>query len=83
MMTLEQKVDAILESQKMINKRIDALNPKSRFISRKEIIEIHKETWYNNAVRGGHLTPIKQGGKTATVIFEREEYLQYIEYLKR
>jgi hypothetical protein len=75
-------LDTIYESIKLMNRKIDSLIPGNRFITKKEIEAIHKKTWYYRAVKSGHLTPIKQGGRTAPAKIERKEYENYIESLK-
>jgi len=75
-------LECIYETLKLINTRLDRLEPKRRFISRQEIIEAHSETWYNNAVNCGGITPIKQGGRNSKVTVERQEYESYLNKLK-
>lgn len=52
----------------------------SRFITRQEIIAEHKRSWYENMKK--KIPPIKQGGKTATVKYERMVYERYLESLQ-
>jgi hypothetical protein len=72
----------IMTMLEVMNTRITELQrllePDKKWISRQEIIATHKETWYNNAVKCGGITPHKQKGRTATVYVDRAEYERYL-----
>jgi hypothetical protein len=63
---------------RVINKKLDMLSAnKPRFITRKEIIAENGYRFYEK-VRAS-IEPLKKGGRSASVRFERREYERFLE----
>lgn len=57
--------------------------PKSKFVTRQEIISDIGRAEYDEAIRKGKLTKLKGKGRTGRVKINRKEYESYINSLSR
>lgn len=57
--------------------------PKSRLVSRQEIVSEIGRAEYDKAIQKGHLTKIKGKGRTGRVKINRKEYESYLNSLSK